>query len=144
MSNHPDSSNQYTWWPSLRHGGLLISPARLAHYFSAEHARLSSYRAGQLRTAVQAQRGSATSSALPLLLDTVLESVLDLAPPQWRKANAVGPEWGHRLISGETLKPRRLWLGDYGSALPLFTDEVKQIGIGTGRRSVSRVVEWLR
>ena len=28
--------------------------------------------------------------------------------------------------------------------MPVFDDDVKQIGIGTGRRSIARVVEWLR
>jgi len=34
MINHIDPLNQFTWWSSLKHGGLLIAPARLAHYFS--------------------------------------------------------------------------------------------------------------
>ena len=34
MINQIDPLNQFTWWSSLKHGGLLIAPARLAHYFS--------------------------------------------------------------------------------------------------------------
>jgi hypothetical protein len=63
---------------------------------------------------------------------------------EWKKASAVGAHWGHRLITGENFKPRRLWLGSNGAVLPVFDDDVKQIGIGNGRRSIARVVEWLR
>ena len=34
MINQIDPLNQFTWWSSLKHGGLLIAPARLAHHFS--------------------------------------------------------------------------------------------------------------
>ena len=52
MINQIDPLNQFTWWSSLKHGGLLIAPARLAHYFSTDKPRLSSYWAGRLRSAV--------------------------------------------------------------------------------------------
>jgi hypothetical protein len=144
MSKYVDPLNQFAWWSSLKHGGLLISPARLAHRLSAEQASLSYYWTGRLRSAVQAQQDAEKLGAQAALLDTVLEGVLQLPASQWRKASAVGAEWGHHLITGENFKPRRLWLGDNGAVLPVFDDDVKQIGIGTGRRSVARVVEWLR
>src|ERR1019366_10711448 len=43
MINQIDPLNQFTWWSSLKHGGLLIAPARLAHYFSTEKPELSAY-----------------------------------------------------------------------------------------------------
>jgi hypothetical protein len=144
MINQIDPLNQFTWWSSLKHGGLLISPARLAHYFSAQKPELSFYWADRLRSAVQEQQDAEKLGAQAALLDTVLEGVLQLPTLEWKKASAVGAEWGHRLITGENLKPRRLWLGDNGAVLPVFDDDVKQIGIGTGRRSIARVVEWLR
>ena len=144
MINHIDPLNQFTWWSSLKHGGLLIAPARLAHYFSTEKPELSSYWAGRLRSAVQAQQDAEKLGAQAALLDTVLEGILQLPALEWKKASAVGAEWGHRLITGENLKPRRLWLGSNAAVLPVFDDDVKQIGVGTGRRSIARVVEWLR
>lgn len=144
MINHIDPLNQFTWWSSLKHGGLLIAPARLAHYFSTEKPELSSYWAGRLRSAVQAQQDAEKLGAQAALLDTVLEGILQLPALEWKKASAVGAEWGHRLITGENFKPRRLWLGSNGAVLPVFDDDVKQIGLGTGRRSIARVVEWLR
>jgi hypothetical protein len=142
--NPIDPLNQFTWWTHLKHGGLLIAPARLAHYFSTEKPELSFYWAGRLRSAVQAQQDTEKLGAQAALLDTVLEGILQLPALEWKKASAVGAEWGHRLITGENFKPRRLWLGSNGAVLPVFDDDVKQIGIGTGRRSIARVVEWLR
>ena len=144
MINHIDPLSQFTWWSSLKHGGLLIAPARLAHHFSTQKPELSFYWAGRLRSVVQAQQDAEKLGAQTALLDTVLEGVLQLPALEWKKASAIGAEWGHRLITGENFKPRRLWLGSNGAVLPVFDDDVKQIGIGTGRRSIARVVEWLR
>jgi hypothetical protein len=144
MTTNNDPLNQYSWWSSLKHGGMLISPARLANYFPAERPHIPRYLADRLRTAVQAQQGAESEKVQSALLDTVLEDVLGLKADQWAKATNVSPSWGHRLITGENLRPRRLWQGPHNAVLPLFTDEVKQIGIGSGRRSVAKVVEWLR
>jgi hypothetical protein len=144
MTTNNDPLNQYSWWSSLKHGGMLISPARLANYFPAERPNIPRYLADRLRTAVQAQQGAESEKVQSALLDTVLEDVLGLKADQWAKATGVSPSWGQRLITGENLRPRRLWQGPHNAVLPLFTDEVKQIGVGTGRRSVAKVVEWLR
>ena len=144
MINQIDSLNQVTWWSRLNHGGLLIAPSRLAHYFSAQTPTLSSYWADRLRSAIQSQQNAEKLGVQAALLDAVLEGVLQLPSLEWKKANAIGPEWTYPLLTGEKLKPRRLWLGANGAVLPLFDDDVKQIGIGSGRRSVARVIEWLR
>lgn len=144
MTINNDPLHQFGWWSSLKHGGMLISPARLANYFPTQRPNIPRYLADRLRTAVQAQQDSDSGKVQPTLLDTVLENVLGLKSDQWAKSTNVNPSWGQRLITGENLRPRRLWQGPNGAVLPLFTDEVKQIGIGTGRRSVAKVVEWLR
>ncbi|MBS1830480.1 MAG: hypothetical protein JST93_34575 [Acidobacteria bacterium] len=144
MTNNLDPLNQYTWWSSLKHGGMLIAPSRLANYFSPERPKIAPYWADRLRSAVQAQQDSDSGKPQTALLDTVLENILGLRPEEWTKASAVDAKWSHRLITGEHLRPRRLWQGPHDAGLPLFTDEVKQIGIGTGRRSIAKVVEWLR
>jgi hypothetical protein len=117
---------------------------RVSNYFSIQPPPLSTWLAGRLRSAVQAQQNSERLGAPAALLDTVLEGVLQLPSLEWRKASAIGAEWSQRLINGENFKPRRLWLGSNGALLPVFDEDVKQIGIGIGRRSVARVVEWLR
>ena len=82
MINQIDPLNQFTWWSSLKHGGLLIAPARLAHYFSTQKPELSSYWAGRLRSAVQAQQDAEKLGAQAALLDTVLEGILQLPAPE--------------------------------------------------------------
>lgn len=144
MTVNSHALNQYAWWSSLKHGGLLISPARLANYFPAERPEIPRYLADRLRSAIQAQQDSESVKAQPVLLDVVLETIAGLKGDQWAKAAEVSPGWTQRLITGENLRPRRLWQGPHGAVLPLFTDEVKQIGVGTGRRGVAKVVEWLR
>lgn len=144
MTTNLDPLNQYTWWSSLKHGGLLIAPSRLANYFSVERPKIAPYWIDRLRSVVQAQQDADPGKLEGAILDTVLESILGLKADQWAKANAVDVKWSHRLITGEQLRPRRLWQGQHDAVLPLFTDEVKQLGIGTGRRSIARVVEWLR
>jgi hypothetical protein len=100
MINQIDPLNQFTWWSSLKHGGLLIAPARLAHYFSTEKPELSPYWAGRLRSAVQTQQDAEKLGAQAALLDTVLEGNLQRPALEWKKASAVGADWGHRLITG--------------------------------------------
>jgi hypothetical protein len=144
MTANNDPLNQYSWWSSLKHGGMLISPARLTNYFPAARPQIPRYLADRLRSAVQSQQNSESGKLQPTLLDTVLEDILGLKADQWAKGNAINIGWSHRLITGESFRPRRLWQGPHNAVLPLFTDEVKQIGVGTGRRSVAKVVEWLR
>src|SRR5215470_3847884 len=117
MINQIDPLNQFTWWSSLKHGGLLIAPARLAHYFSPQKPELSSYSADRLRSAVQAQQDAEKPGVQAALLDTVLEGILQLPASEWKKASAVSADWAHRLITSESFKPRRLWLGSNGAML---------------------------
>lgn len=140
MARDPEES--YSWWASLKHGGLLIAPSRLAGHIPAAAPELPSHLGDRLRRAVV--RVQDDSEHLPLLLDTVLEEVVGLEG--WRKGNAVGAEWSQQLLTRETLRPRRVWLGAHGAALPVFVAEkgAGRLGVGKGRRAVSQVVEWLR
>jgi len=65
----------------------------------------------------------------------------------------VETRWSYKAVSGETIKPRRIWDASEGVVLPVFvTDSAAgdhyvdegRLGIGRGRRSVARVIEWLR
>jgi len=144
MTTKNDLPNHFAWWSSLKHGGLLISPARLANHFPSARPDIPHYQADRLRSVIQAQQDSEEGKVQTALLDVVLEGVLGLKPEHWKKASAVPSTWGQRLISGENLRPRRLWEGPHDAILPVFTDDVRQVGVGTGRRSVAKVVEWLR
>ncbi|MEH2187405.1 MAG: hypothetical protein V7K64_14710 [Nostoc sp.] len=135
--------DRYPWWASLKHGGLLIAPSRLAEFFVADIEPLPSYIEDRLRRDVTRVRNG--EKDITTLLDTVLQDVLKLSKDWWIKGNAVDSSWSQRAITGETIRPRRVWQDPHGGMLPVFdTDVFSRLGIGKGRRAVSRVIEWLR
>lgn len=146
--------DKYYWWTSLKHGGLLLSPSKIGfpERFPTTVEPLSSALDAQLRRAVtrvlQDRRG-----AISGLLDTVLERICGIGGTstgekntgQWFKGARVGEEWSRKSMTGETVKPQRVWLGAHGAVLPVFVDvRVERLGIGQSRRFLSRVTEWLR
>lgn len=144
MSARTDVLDRYSWWTALKHGGLLIAPSKLAEHFEASTPPLPRYKVEWLRRAVVSTLDGNDPTAL---LDTVLEAILGLNATEWLKGPAVGSEWSRHDITRSPIKPRRLWQGPNGERLPVFTVDAKEIhrlGVGRGRRSVSRVVEWLR
>ena len=62
--------------------------------------------------------------------------------------------WSYKAMTGETIKPRRIWHAGEGVVLPVFVADSAgtgahyadegRLGIGRGRRVVARVIEWLR
>ena len=138
---------------ALKHGGLLIAPARLGEFFPTIPGR-SATASRTLRRELVRVLDSPSSPALSQILDTVLEDLLGLSSLEWLKGPSVGEDWARPALSGEIIKPRRVWHGPHGSALPVFVargslgtgrrELVSRIGVGRGRRSVSRVVAWLR
>lgn len=135
--------DRYPWWASLKHGGLLIAPSRLAEFFVADIEPLPSYIEDRLRRDVTRVRNG--EEDISTLLDTVLQDVLKLSKDWWIKGSAVDSSWSQRAITGETIRPRRVWQDPHGGVLPVFVPDVFfRLGIGKGRRAVSRVIEWLR
>lgn len=137
------------WWSSLKHGGLLIAPDKIANDFAAEPTLLQGWRAERLRRAVTAFDGS--NDALSALLDFVLHDLAELPDGEWQKAQAVDSRWSLRSFTGALVKPRRLWQGPQGEVLPVFVPEdgasrqfSGRLGVGRSRQLLSRVVEWLR
>lgn len=136
------------WWASLNHGGLLIAPAKIPAHFADAPPALSHARADRLRRDVV--RMLDDDAYMGGFLDQVFESLLELPAPEWLKASDVGAEWSHAAVTGEAVRPRRVWRGPNGEVLPLFATDGKwgrgapRIGVGKGRRAVSRVIEWLR
>lgn len=130
------------WWASLAHGGLLVAPSKIAEFFGVDLAPLAPYVVDRLRRDVTNVRDGGDVAPL---LDTVLEGVLALEPGGWLNGAQVGPDWGRRLATRETLKPRRVWRGGEGAVLPVFVEAASgRLATGRGRRAASRVVEWLR
>ncbi|PZU91794.1 MAG: hypothetical protein DCE90_19395 [Pseudanabaena sp.] len=136
--------DKYAWWSVLNHGGLLIAPAKLGEFFVDDLRNLSSYVSDRLRRDLDLFSPK-DGESLSNLLDTVLEQVLGLSAQYWRKGNQVDAGWTRRLMTGENLKPQRLWQEPKGGLLPVFTaNNISRLGVGKGKRAVSRVVEWLR
>jgi hypothetical protein len=151
--------SSYDWWASLNHGGLLIAPAKLTEFFITEDLHTSlryGVRDCLRREVVKWQQGGDTSNRSPqlsALLDVVLEDFLGLGQDAdqdpnrgtWLKGSALDRSWARQGITGESIKPQRVWQEVNGGALPVFVEsEVARLGIGRGKRSVSRVNEWLR
>lgn len=137
------------WWSSLNHGGLLISPAKVAECFPAELPALPVWQADKLRRALTAFDGA--NDRLSALLDYMLQDLSALPEGEWQKAQGVDARWSIRSFTGAMVKPRRIWLGADGEVLPVFVPDdgasrqfTGRLGVGRSRQLLSRVVEWLR
>lgn len=156
------SGDAPAWWASLTHGGMLIAPARIAEHFSEPHPPLPAYLSDRLRRDLL-RAGTRDGRQLSSLIDTVLEDVLGLKSSFWTKGSEVDQRWSQKAITGEVVKPRRVWHAleattsespSTGFVLPLFVadgssgaahdGDGQRLGIGRGRRPISRVIEWLR
>lgn len=146
--------DRYAWWNSLKHGGLLVAPSRLTEFFLEDIEPLPGYIEDRLRRDVTRVH-SGDFDHINTLLDTVLEDVLKLSKDWWIKSSAVDKSWSQQAITRELIKPRRVWQDPHGGVLPVFVGDasmseqqsrgvITRLGIGRGRRSVSRVIEWLR
>jgi hypothetical protein len=133
------------WWSSLSHGGLLIAPARVEEYFGDTLEPLPPKLEERLRRDVT--RAREDENHLGALLDTVFSDLLGLGV--MLKETSVDKRWSHKLLTGESYRPNRLWLGQSGDVFPLFVVRARgaampRLGVGQGRREVSKVTEWLR
>lgn len=142
----------FAWWASLNHGGLLIAPAKLAEQFPPQLDALAPALADRLRRDLTRLREGG-EERLGAFLDTVLEDVLGLSRVRWTKGSEVDRAWSIPAVTREIIRPRRVWLGPNGAVLPVFIadaalggakDAQIRLGVGRGKRPVSRVVEWLR
>lgn len=132
-------------WDLLRHGGLLLDPARLRRIAEHVPAPLDEYTERELRKRFSALTDD-TASASDVIA-YVLEHACGFMPregAEWLRGSAVPAERGRRAVTGETIKPRHLWLAENGAVLPVFIDDEKHVGVGRGRRATSHVVQWLR
>ena len=134
-------------WDRLRHGGLLLDATRLAALSRYKPAPLDDRIARKLRQRAGAMpEASGESADTSSFVAFVLEQVcgLDASTGTWTRGSNVSPSWGRRAITGDTVKPRHLWTSRDGGRLPVFLDDGRRLGVGRGRRGVSRVLGWLR
>ena len=141
MTERPDELMD--WWLSLRHGGQLIDRTHLDAL--PETQPLPWKLPETLRSAVIAlpDEGAAKGDALTTLMDLLLEQVTGLKSG-WSKGSHVGPEYAETLLDGTRWKPRRVWNGEGGASLHVFTTKVRQVGLHKGRRPVAQITEYLR
>ena len=135
------SAPGYEWFNSLKHGGMLIAPARLPGHFPGTIDSLPERSLYALRKVLTRDHGG-KDAHVNVVLTTVLQDVCGLRDG-WIRGPALGTEFTARALSGETLRPRWVWKSD--ANIPIFVDtDVPRLGVGRGRRSCSRAVEWLR
>ena len=156
VSQVPASNHGIAGWDELHHSGLLLDGVRLAA-LAAEHPPppLNGYVERQLRrraSALLSDAGGAhggnheAASDAPAFVSFVLEQVcgFDASSGAWTRGGNVASEHGRRAVTGEMVKPRQLWRGIRGARLPVFFDGAANLGLGRSRRTVSRVLGWLR
>lgn len=137
-------------WDQLRHAGLLLDASRL--HALAGHVpepldnrikqRLRQRAAAILEGVDKSESSSATSRFATFVLEEVC--AFSAASGSWQRGSQVPRTHGRSAVTGETVRPRHLWSGPHGASLPVFIDDAKRIGIGHGRRTISRVLGWLR
>ena len=131
------------WWNSLRHSGLLIDRKRLAELYPAESPAISWEMVDGLRRTLELGHSQTKGSSLELI-DFVLSVVCGFREG-WEKGPRIGASWSRRDREGNALRPERLWTGPHGCILPVFIDkDSKTLGLGKGRRAVSKVLGWMR
>lgn len=145
MTTASRAGQEVPGWRDLRHGGLLLDGQRLADLAPYAPDPLDGWTEHQLRRRATDLRRHATDEA-PAFAKFVLEEVcgFDAGTGTWTRGANVGSEWSRRAPTGELVKPRQLWEGLGGGRLPVFMEPGPRVGIGKGRRTVSRVLGWLR
>ncbi len=131
-------------WDRLRHGGLLLDAPRLRKIAAHAPGPLSSWQERELRRQAGAllDGGADRGGFVRFVLEEICG--FNAATGSWQRGPQIGAEWGRRVITGETVKPRQLWRTSSGAMLPVFLDDETRLGIGRGRRSISQVLQWLR
>jgi len=131
-------------WDRLRHGGLLLDAPRLRRIAEHTPEPLSSYQERELRRLAGTLLDGGANAVD--FVRFVLEEICGFtaANGSWQRGPQVGAEWGRHAVMRETVKPRHLWRAATGATLPVFIDDETRLGVGSGRRSMSHVVQWLR
>ena len=144
-----DAGSGLPGWSDLRHGGLLLDAQRQSEIAATSTPPApGQWLQSELRRRAELLRGPASDNT-PERADFiafVLERLCGFEPGSgsWLRGSRVPVEWSRRALTGETVRPRQLWLGPRGAVLPVFVTDDKRVGIGRGRRETSRVLGWLR
>ncbi len=134
-------------WDSLRHGGLLLDPQRVARIADSIPSPLSPQLEQELRRQASGiLEGSPDSADIPEFVSFVLKRVCGFSDETgtWQRGPQIGSDWTRRAVTGEAVKPRQLWRGCEAGTMPVFIDSESRLGQGRGRRAVSQIHQWLR
>jgi hypothetical protein len=133
------------WWSNLRHGGLLLDLQRLSDLVPELPQPLPEWKQDRLRREIIAFQDSPDEKRSKFV-GYILEGLCGFTVEQgeWYRGSNVATAWTRRGLTGESLRPNHLWLDAQGAVLPVFLDSEKRIGIGRGKRIVSRCLQWLR
>ncbi|MGD0088503.1 MAG: hypothetical protein ABSE73_01155 [Planctomycetota bacterium] len=170
--NAPTARSEHSWWPELRHGGILISRPVLQEAFpvgaleSRWYAyqrlrdRFLSFQAWRAKLPADGDRDQPTEAAaspatthqppatpLHAWLDAVLEDFLGHPAARWQKGPHVADKWAADLpLIGPTKPNRVLFLDDARehAALIVMVDRSARVGLGRGREAYSRLAQMLR
>ena len=99
-------------WDRLRHGGLLLDPARLRVVAASQPLQpLLPHLEKELRRQVaQVQDGSLKAGEFAsFVLQEICRFTAGIGT--WQRGSAVGAEWARPGVTGEAIKPRHLWRG---------------------------------
>ena len=134
-----------SWWESLRHFGLLLSPD-VVNRIETTHAPpdLPRYRRDQLRRELNRRESGDMDAGR--FVAWVLDKLCGFEGREgiWTRGPSVPQAWTQTLVTGEGLKPRHVWTGHRGGALPVFFDNSPMLGQGRGRKAISDCAQWLR
>jgi hypothetical protein len=138
------SNEHLGWWSNLRHGGLLLDLQRLSNLVPTLPSALPEWKQERLRREVLAFQNE-PGEKRGKFVSYVLEDLCGFTAERgaWNRGNHVATTWTRRGLTGESLRPNHLWLTD-GGTLPVFIDDEKRLGIGRGKRSIARALQWLR
>jgi len=139
------SSDHLLWWNNLRHSGLLLDLQRLNELFAQDMPVVSENQHQKLRK--ELNRFFDDPDAKPgNFVSVVLEQICGLnnARGKWYRGSNVAPGWTRHNMIGEAIRPNHLWIDNSGGILPVFIDSARRLGIGHGKRPISRTLQWLR
>jgi hypothetical protein len=136
------------WWDALRHEGLLLDESRLRSLFPAAPPPLNAWRADHLRKVlVRFQATPEDTASRTALITHLLEETIGLSQScggTWQRGNAVPANLAHRSVTGESIKPQHIWTHEGSPSLPIFISPDARLGVGHGKRTAARVIEWMR
>jgi hypothetical protein len=139
------NTDHLSWWNHLRHGGLLLDIPRLTRLFENSLPEVNESR--HLRLRRERNRFEDDPEVTPGMFTAfVLEKIcgFDQHNGQWYRAGQVATSWTRYNMTGEAVRPNHLWIGTGDGMLPVFIDTAKRLGIGRGKRAISRTLQWLR